>query len=930
MNTFFQKQGVTQVNLVFDKQEKTNSFLLSASDRERNIEVVNGDVYVNKARQKTVRIDDTLYWEDSEGRQWAIKGKHPMKPYRGVVNQNGSVQRFTALPTTSYLLYYTTKDESGQPQKIQFRLEYGLTTSDEGFITFFRFWYLNDGVEELAATNLSSDKDVNDDYQAVYCEDGMTMCVDASGNLNFQANLSATIPIIQSLEPERFPGFAIRYDLNTLPGFDEITGTASYDNNPDGEKMEVRTERKVYAAVRPLNLEETAALRNNFLKSEMALILQNDEIPMSVTDLFSLTPPQADEINNDFGKLFTNILMYFSFEKNYHYEPKNMDIAYGQWLGVTKESLFSGIKGTLGLNDDQTEKFLAELKGIDKAVMAFVDDFTKASISNSFASSGLGSVLDAFEIGKLPEGMDKKEKVINYKCNYYFNGYYQKNEQEKDQGLDSLQSNPIAEKLQSRVMNELYLSRVEGLRRYVESEEKESWGNKLFEHCIKNKANIAMQVYSPGGTRSYLKHLCTMLDLLDDSLQIPVEHKPQNKAEGKDDKEEKLSYSGALYTYILNLMMTELGDSLVISDDNIQVCRDYLKQFFHSMADFYFNKSEELAPDVVTAIKGIVDEYNIKTAEELATLSDAHLDELIALLTKQLSKNPVSTGLAKNPFAKSFFGELGAFAVYGLVFYMLVPIFKDWKKATPAEKTLAVSASLRVVVGIGCDAIRLKAIKTLSNPNSSLLEKVNAAQRLKFGGDDFRTISDIYASGNGETNAGFIDNIKDTARYKIKSDIKADINMTTKVFGVADVFIRGLNIVFMGLAAYEMGRKIKQDFENGEGADIITLDILQESCLVIGGLCELISIGSGILGKACEFIPYVGTFLLIGSMVFSAVESFIESSKKQPDSPEVAFTKEILSPFVVKLPYPPQKWIDENILKKENKMLMANIIGAKI
>ena len=158
MNTFFQKQGVTQVNLVFDKQEKTNSFLLSASDRERNIEVVNGDVYVNKARQKTVRIDDTLYWEDSEGRQWAIKGKHPMKPYRGVVNQNGSVQRFTALPTTSYLLYYTTKDESGQPQKIQFRLEYGLTTSDEGFITFFRFWYLNDGVEELAATNLSSDK----------------------------------------------------------------------------------------------------------------------------------------------------------------------------------------------------------------------------------------------------------------------------------------------------------------------------------------------------------------------------------------------------------------------------------------------------------------------------------------------------------------------------------------------------------------------------------------------------------------------------------------------------------------------------------------------------------------------------------------------------------------------------------------------------
>ena len=127
-----------------------------------------------------------------------------------------------------------------------------------------------------------------------------------------------------------------------------------------------------------------------------------------------------------------------------------------------------------------------------------------------------------------------------------------------------------------------------------------------------------------------------------------------------------------------------------------------------------------------------------------------------------------------------------------------------------------------------------------------------------------------------------------------------------------------------------MGRKIKQDFENGEGADIITLDILQESCLVIGGLCELISIGSGILGKTCEFIPYVGTFLLIGSMVFSAVESFIESSKKQPDSPEVAFTKEILSPFVVKLPYPPQKWIDENILKKENKMLMANIIGAKI
>lgn len=907
MNTFFQKPGMTRFHLLFDNQNEKKGLLLSEPTSVDQVKIMDGRVYVDDVLQNTVHIDHSLYWEDREGRCWTMEAGDLMRPCRGIVKQNGSIQRFTALPSTSYMLCHDAISAEGKKFEVDFRLEYGLTPTEEGgFFSYCRFWYQSEDCEKLAATNLEADKAID---PSVYCESGITIHVEASGTLFIRADLSSTISLIQIIYPDKFPGFATYYDLHTTSGFDEIVGTArdDYGNEMEVKKMAKKDNLNMLGS---FSQDDRQVLKNHFMQSEMPSLLKSDEPPMSVTDLFSLNIPDSVKLNDDFSSLFSSVMLYFSFDKSYHYKPSNKDITYANWFGLSEQNpQLKRIAGILGLSEDKTKQYLEELKKKNN-LMEIVDAFAKVNLCNSFAASGEEKILNAFQLGQLPDSEDKPT-AISYKCNYYFNGYYRKN----DHQLDSFQANADITGLQNQLMNELYLSRVDGLRRYVDSEDRASWAKKLFEHCKKNKSNIAMVTYSAGGNKGYLKHLCTMLDLLDNTPCISFGTK------GEDGKEEKVSYGSALYLYILNFSTAQLADSFVVTDDNVGDCRTYLEEFFSQLTDIYFHDAEKLAPDVVKQIDQIAKEYKLYTAEEMKTAYELHMEELVSIFVEGFSKNPITTGLAKHPFAKSFFGELGVLAMYGMIFYMLMPVFTDWKKASKEERAFAVISTLRIVVGVGCDLVRLAAIKTLSNPASELQDVINAVQRLKFGGDDIHIIKDIYTSKNPSRDCSLIDSLKDTARYRVKNP--ETVNLTTKCFTMANMLLRGINVAIMGFTVYELARKIIQDIAHDEGAAVITMDILQEVCFGANALCEGISLVLDCFGLACEVIPVVGVFFMLGGVLLSMLANLI-AKPKEKDSPEVAFTKDVLSSFVAMLPHPDQKWID-HYNKGKNNQLSASL-----
>lgn len=913
MNTFLQEQCVTKVNILFDNHSERNVALLSGTKQTNNLEIINGNVYVNNVLQKTVHKDNTLYWEDNDGRCWTIKADNPMGPYRGIMMHKGNILRFTALPSTSYMLCHPWIGQNGNSENVRIRLEYGLSPSKGGgFFSFCKFGCMSGDKAELVITNLEDkekkDEEIFDQYYA-------SISVDTSCNILFKIDLSGIIPFLEEMGLDY--GIATNYNLHTTPGFTEIVGKAMDD---DGTEVDVKTEKRLTGTSESVcfSQNEKSVLMNNFIQSNMFALLKDDVAPMSVTELYSLSAPDPEKINDDYSSLLTSIFIYFGFDESYHYKPGNMDIPYSSWLGTTtKEAEFSKIKGILHFNDSEANNFLSKLKDSKELdIMESVDKFAKVSICNSFASSGVEKIIDAFDLGQLPPFKDKKT-TISYKSNYYFNGYYSK----KDKNMDSFIANPKMNNLQTLLMRELYTNRVQGLRKYLDSKEvtPESWAEKLYNHCVLNINNILLTTYATGGNKSLLKHLCTMLDLLCDKPKVPVDQKASN------DKTEFLSYGSALYLYVMSFGTSQLADSLSITEDNVDECRTYLTMFFHQLAEDYFHNTEKLAPEIVNTIAEINQKYNLKTAEDMKTAYDAHMDEMIAILVKDFSKNPITTGLIKNPFAKSIYGELGVMAMYGLVFFMLLPTFTNWKNASDEERAFAVLGTVRIVVGVGCDVVRLAAIRTLSNPNSTIAQKKNAVQRLKYGGDDFNTIRDIYKSKNGSNNINIVDELENTARYRAKSDV--DINLTTKSFRMANILLRSINIAIMGFAVYEMGKKLVMDIQNGEGALVITFDVLQEVCLGASLICEGVSLVLDCMGLACEVIPLVGVGFMIGSLVISMLEQLLVKPKEK-DSPEVAFTKDVLSSFAVSLPYPDQKWIDEYILKKNkiNKLLLAKAL----
>lgn len=908
----------TSVSLVFEGQNqnlKRENGLMSVSAMP-DVEFVEGSIFIDNTPVESVLHHNTFYWEHGEDEhksRWALMAGNPIKPYVGVMEHYGNKNIFIALPSARYNLSYMYNDTiTGAQLNVKFILEYGLEQDTDGYHAYCRFFY-NSEQEGLilAGSNAIMDKK---EEEAMYTSNGVSISVNTKGNLCVVADFSSTVEVARSIFPDFLPGFASYFNIEISYTFEKITGTAQYSSSQAEMSIQQEVANRLKAS--KVNIKQQhGKLLNAMAESGFSNILSSYQAPLSPADLFSLSAPNAQTVSEQYSQLLFSTIMYYSFDLNFHYTPNNTNISYGQWFGVHKDAALNSIKGILGYKETESVvKYLDDLIGSDKQkFMDFVSDFSKATLSNSFSSTGKQDILNAFNLS-VASGTTKQD-AISYICRYYFNGTY-----EADGSIPaSMRMNPIAVKIQKKLMSSLYEVQVEGFSRYtrLEVDQKKEWAEKLYNNCVKNIAGISVQLYAPGGNKSHLKHLCTMLDCLDDSEQIAVEEDTNN--------ENKISYSGALYTHILNLSTTELTDSLTINEDNVEICRIYIKEFFYQLADIYFRKSEQLAPDIERAIANLVQECNAKNAEQMHEAVDAHLEEMISLMTRTFANNPISTGLAKNPFAKSLFGELAPLAVYGLAFYLVYPTFKEWQTATDVERGVAVALTIRVVAGVTCDAMRLSAIKTLSNPNATLSSKINAAQRLKFGGDNFGTIRDIFNAGNKQ-NFSLPQDLVESARYKISPTYAQDVSKVTKFFRMANVALRVTNVALVGFAAYSLGIKITHDIQNHESDAIIAMGILEEICLVGSGVLELISLGLDLAGIVCEFIPYVCVILMVFTVIFEFITSLLESKKPKPDSPEVSFTKLVLSPFVSLIPYPTQEWINKNC-KENNVIKLKNSIN---
>ena len=902
-----------EMTLMFCENQNELRTPLIQTLKNPQIGIARGKVLIDSMPVDSIFQDDTFYWETEEGdnkEKWALLLKPFGQPHIGVMEKNGIIRKFMAMPQSRYKMHYMHNGT-----QVNFDFIYGVEKTDEGHNAYCKILFNNQVISSSSLADKAESMIYNDKGFGMYVNDKSIICVDAD---------LSVINIIRDFEQDYLSDFyALYFQFEISGSFETIKGKAKLEKSEEGVELtgEIDYGAKNTNSLKAGNTIRVAQLKKNCVNSNFTANLKTSN-DLSITELFSLPVPDQQTVSEQFSYLFFNTMMYYAADLKYKYIPKNMEISYADWLGVKRPLVIKSFATLLGYGDDnkKTLNFIMNLTAttdteMKKLINAFIRDFSTVSISNAFSCSEDSKLKDAFDID-VSSTATSKEETIHQICNYYFSGKYEAETEQDYEHPASMALNPIAVKLQKKLMCALYEVKVEGFSKYCHND-KESWAKALYQKCLQNISGIISKSYLVGGSLGYVKHLCTMLDCLDDSPQIILEERNPEATQDTPKNEQKapsmISYAEALYTHVLNLEITQLIDNLTITTEDEVICRNFLKEFFEQLLDTYYSQSKLLSVEVNKSLAEITTKLNKKTEEQQREALDAQIDEMIIFMTKSLDKNPISSGLSKYPFAKSLFGELGPLAMYGLAIYLVHGAFKNPGKSSWDEMGVAVTLCLRVVAGVTCDVLRLSAIRTLSNPTAPLGAKIDAAYRMKFGGDDFHMVRDIYANADG---ISLPEEIEQSARYKVSEEYKVHISKTTKFFRGMNIFMRVANIALLAFSAYSLGKKISNDIENNESNAIIAMGFMQEIC--IGGmlLLEGTSLILDAVGICCEVIPYIGTILMIGTVIFTFIEMILEGKKPVPENPEVMFTKDVLTPFLKKLPLPSVEWVVENCNKQ--------------
>lgn len=605
-----------------------------------------------------------------------------------------------------------------------------------------------------------------------------------------------------------------------------------------------------------------------------------NQLPKTLDDLFTLPTPNMNDIQNQ----SMNTLYYLMIYKSDSYVFENVE---------TKEK----VKWITWFNQEksQAEKNLRTedyelLK--DKEISDFMQEYAKAVLADAFAASS---------DEKIKARMSKAKGNPGDKMLYYFKG--------SEKGC--LSRNSAFNRALNIVMQSTYERLVPGLGKYL-TDDKEAWAKKLYDHCLLFIPQFQVQMVSGGKDR--INHLSMVMNFL----------KPEKCVEYKDDnsksKKTYLSYGCSFYAKVMEYTLKQILDTWMAYDEAT------IKNFFENFFEAYFNeimynKTLPLESEVFKALKEEIEkfekEWGTVDAHSYALKMSELAAEFIDLImgNKGLPLPKILEELLKkiSPAARAYMGNSICLALFALPLIDGIKNLLDWKSLTNAEKAEAISECCVGGLGMFTSLAKFKAIRTLSNPNATSMEKFNAAQMLKFSGKDVDMIEEISKAGRTTIDKSIIN----TGRYTAVETAKVggeDVVITrwTKAFRVTVVVLRVFTVVLLGVTAFMLGSEIANDFKMHVSPAIKAFDILELISVSLSVIFEVVSFVLDVVNVACSAIPIIGTVIVLLGLVFSVISMILRKYQTPPATTIEHFVSEVIVVFVDTLPAPSQKWLDEN------------------
>lgn len=614
-----------------------------------------------------------------------------------------------------------------------------------------------------------------------------------------------------------------------------------------------------------------------------------ENMTTSITELYTLKAPNMEDANKLATSTLYYLMVYYVAERDF--DCHGTGIKWSDWFGLNKEKAKEKV-----VDIDSRLLDLVEGANANKQVQDFLVRYAEVSLSNSYASSSDSTLVDALSgARKRLTGQYGYCKVSDL-CAYYLEG-------NDDTCLARDPGYCIAIEFINRYT---YAKKTPGLLKYIE-DKSGNWAEKLYNQCNANLQQLRITALSGSEGSMEISHKSMMLTILDDQ-----KHDIGDSTDGE--KKVQMTYGTALYAKVFNLQLADLANSM---KDKIK--QDSGSDFMVIMEQIYGILWEELQKDTSDYFSDDILKQFREEQKKYADLNkQAFIESCIEMteLGMELIHNggtiaqviPKIAEMGKRPWA-AYSATICSIFFYASSLMSLSTVFMNWQKATTAEKVEAILTCVQGVANIALAGAKIENIRILTNPDAAFADKINAALRLRFDGEEMSTIRGL-ASANGETD---FENVMREMGGKYSTtvtDVEAEAAQVSKVtsfFRMAEIAVRAFNVLMMGFITVMAGIEIADEIKSGGYNVSVILEIVSNALMAVAFICEGASLILDLVGVACSALPVIGAVIVFIGIIFQIVASAL----KKPVNPLAEFIKSVLVPMLNELTIPTKEWIDK-------------------
>lgn len=896
-----------QTNLKIRYKTEGNAALKKdAAGFAPNISVSGKHVLYGETAADTIQVDNALYWEH-EGEEGCLWLYHNGLCGHGYVIQNGHKYELDA-QSDDAVFTLTYKNAEGSTVTADLHAGTRNHPATGGFLAYGALYFHGNKIYE----SYECDEDGN--IKEGQSDNGFLQSV-FDGHLRFHISLA---PLWDALGEDMVHNF-IDPDFNIYsgtidisPDFSRVTGGTIAEQNTKTVGDEKVTEKGREYKLLALNqcfkmLDSTdnvklSSVRVDELKKSFRTF---GNAPASITELFTLPAPDMYAANQKATETLYYLTIAYVADKTYN--CGGQDIKWENWFGMNKQTAETRVKDIdyriLNLIGSQA----------DQRVKDFLLKYAKATLSNSYVSSTDSTLQDALSGAKSRLNGDKSYCSLPSLVSYYLQG----------DGEHSLSNDPGYCIAIEEINKYVYAKLTPNLLKYIENKPEE-WAEKLYAQCCANLQMLKLTAISGSKGSTDISHKTMMLNLLDNTKHDGIITNAQGVST-------PITYGAAIYAKVFNLQLSEMAD--LLGDGYLDPkSANYIEMMKHIYGVIYGElqkaQSDYFTKDILEAFQNEMKDFADLTQElfvqtclvmtESGLNMLAHGSSLTAVIPKLKSLSP-------KPWAATC-GSVVSIIMYAASIASLSTVFMNWDKATGLEKAEAVLICVQSVANIAVSGVKFTSIRTLVNGNASPAEKINAALRLKFDGEEMSSIKGLAKAGGFENIEEF--GMETGGRYgaELGADTAQNVSKFTKFFRVAEAAVRALNVLLMGFIVVISSLEIAKEVASGGWNVSVIMEVLSTACLAAAAVIDaIVLVGEIFFSATFTVLPVVGAVIALCGLIFQIVAMLT----RKPKNPVVEFIKDVIVTFLNILDIPSREWVETQKSSKDriNTVLADEMTG---